>query len=167
MTAENILTGYPHKREFCLLHTPQRTENQLILSSAALNDTLARLTFPNQHQLYHCTLKKVSLDDAPKYEALYDTWGPQTNYPDNRRRSAVLDNSKSCSSAPSSYRTLGSNTMGRRHLHQPEERSRKVLKGAPNVPSLPPSQQGPRTVGRVRYWKRACAEETGGLRGLR
>jgi hypothetical protein len=46
-----------------------------MLSSTVFTDTLNRLMYPNLHQFYYCTLKQVSLDDAPKYEALSYTWG--------------------------------------------------------------------------------------------
>jgi hypothetical protein len=65
----------PLQHEIRLLHLPQRTEYQSMLSSTAFTDTLNHLMYPTRHQFYHCTLKHVSLDDAPKYEALSYTWG--------------------------------------------------------------------------------------------
>jgi hypothetical protein len=65
----------PLKHEIRLLHLPQRTEYQSMLSSTAFTDTPNHIMYPNLYQFYHCTLKQVSLDDAPKYEALSYTWG--------------------------------------------------------------------------------------------
>jgi hypothetical protein len=65
----------PLKHEIRLFHLSQRTDNQSMSSSTAFTDTLNRLMYPNLHQFYHCTLKQVSLDNPPQYEALSYTWG--------------------------------------------------------------------------------------------